>query len=140
MDERRNLEILETVLRRIDNNYIKIKFWSPHCHLYYYRNKCWEDSGIKGPLFFFGRNKIPHNRIIILNKDNIQNWSILLNDSVGYKINEDFIIIKRGNGPICYGLWFAKMMDAVYFAKLLDIFNKHKNQVDLLFDRLKIGR
>ncbi|KAF7721446.1 hypothetical protein EC973_004670 [Apophysomyces ossiformis] len=100
------------VLRRHDPDISDILDQSAHAVFYKFapEKQSWDKMGFEGVVFLTRRHSAPYFGLYLLNRQAIENYSLLLTDFEEIKMEEEFIIYQTKDGEAC-ALWLFEEKD-----------------------------
>ncbi|KAI9310175.1 hypothetical protein BX666DRAFT_2010951 [Dichotomocladium elegans] len=104
-----------TVLKRHDPDIFAICDQSAHAVVYKFTDKdSWVKMSIEGVLFFVHRRTSPEYALIILNRNNVENFFLYLNEITDISLHDDFLIFSTKEGKTL-SLWLFEKKDRKRF-------------------------
>ncbi|KAI8364724.1 uncharacterized protein BYT42DRAFT_590160 [Radiomyces spectabilis] len=120
MDKVARKKLNLAVLQRHDPAIVDILDQSAHAVVYKFSpdKQSWERLGYEGVVFVTQRRRAPYFGLYILNRQTIENYSLLLSDFEEIKLTDDFIIYQTNEGQAC-ALWLFEEKDRERMLKVM---------------------
>lgn len=106
------------VLQRQDPSIVDILGSATHVVLYEFVSPSWQKLDVEGSLFLVKRRDMPRFRLLVLNRNSNDNYSVDITDNFQVSEKDPYLMFKKPDGTI-QGIWFHNGPEREQIAALL---------------------